>query len=70
MKNKKWKLTLIVLGILSGVAVGFFIKDWSESVLWIGWFGAIGSAIGIFVGGNHLDKRQYVINGVDKPLTK
>lgn len=66
MKNKKWKLTIFVLIILIGVAVGFFLKAWSDSVLWMGWFGALSAAAGIFTGGNYLEKKEYLKNGVDR----
>ena len=70
MKDKKWKLSQLVIWFLVAVAIGFFIRGWSDPLIWGGWFTALSAAIGIFTGGNHLDKRQYIINGVDKADTK
>lgn len=70
MKNKKWKLTWFVLWLLVGVGVGFFIRGWSDPLLWGGWFAAIGAAVAIFTGGNYADKRQYIQAGIDKAETK
>ena len=70
MKNKKWKLTIFILIILIGIAIGFFLKSWSDSVLWMGWFGALSATAGIFTGGNYLEKKEYIKNGVANPDTK
>lgn len=70
MKSKKWKLTIFILLILIGISLGFFYKNWSESVLWMGWFGALSATAGIFTGGNYLEKREYLKNGVDKADSK
>jgi len=69
MKNKKWKLTIFVLLILIGIAIGFFLKSWSDSILWMGWFGALAVAPGIFAGTNYLEKKEYIKNGVDNKNT-
>ena len=66
MKNKKWKLTRMVIGILVLVAIGFFIRNWSDPLLWAGWFTALSAATGIFTGGNYLEKKEYIKNGVEK----
>ena len=70
MHNKKWKLTQMVIWILVVVAIGFWFRGWSDPLLWGGWFTALSAAVGIFTGGNHLDKRQYIKNGIDKVETK
>ncbi len=70
MKNKKFSLTVFVLIILIGIAIGFFLKDWSETMLWVGWFTALGAASAIFTGGNYLEKKEYLKNGVANPDTK
>lgn len=66
MKNKKWKLTKYVIWILVLIAVGFFIRGWSDPLLWGGWFTALAAATGIFTGGNYLDKREYIRKGVER----
>ena len=66
MKNKKWKLTQIVIWVLVSIAIGFFIRNWSDPLLWGGWFAALSAAAGIFTGGNYLEKKEYIKNGVDK----
>lgn len=66
MRNKKWKLTMIVIGILVGVAVAFILRGWKEPGLWIPWFTALPAAVGIFTGGNYLEKKQYILNGLEK----
>lgn len=68
MKNKKWKLTQELIWILVAIAIGFFIRGWSDPLLWAGWFTALGAAVGIFTGGNYLEKREYIKKGVDKEL--
>jgi len=70
MKNKKWKLTQMVIWILVVVAIGFWFRGWSDPLLWGGWFAALSAATGIFTGGNYLEKRQYIQNGVVKESTK
>ena len=64
MKNKKWKLTQMVIWILVIVAVGFWFREWSDPLLWAGWFTALSAATGIFTGGNYLEKKEYIKNGV------
>ena len=70
MKNKKFRLTIFVLIILIGIAIGFFLKDWSEPMLWIGLFTAIGAASTIFTGGNYLEKKEYIKADIEKDLGK
>jgi len=66
MKNKKWKLTLIILGVFFLSGVGFFVRGWNDPVLWGLWFAAVGGTVTSFSTINHLDKRQYIKEGVDK----
>ena len=70
MKNKKWNLTLMILGIFFLAGVGFFVRKWNDPILWGLWFTAIGGTVTSFSTLNHLDKRQYIKNGVVTQPTK
>jgi len=67
---KKWKMAYTIIWILVAVALGFFIRGWSEPLLWGGWFAALSAASAIATGGNYLDKKEYIKAGVVKPETK
>ena len=66
MKNKKWRMAYTVIWILVGIAIGFIIRGWGDPLLWAGWFTALSAAAAIATGGNYLDKREYIRQGVDK----
>jgi len=68
--KKKWKMAYTIIWILVAIAIGFFIRGWSDPLLWGGWFAALSAAVAIPTGGNYLEKKEYIRNGVDKPLTK
>ena len=70
MKNKKWKIAVFTLIILIAVAVGFFIREWSEPILWAGWFACVTAAGGIVTGGNYLEKKEYIKAEIEKDLEK
>ena len=70
MKNKKWKLTQEIIWILVAIGIGFFIRGWSDPLLWGGWFTSLAAAVGIFTGGNYLEKKEYIKSGVANPNTK
>jgi len=56
MKRTKLKLTLIALGMLAAIAVGFIAKDQFEPTLWMAWFAAFASTLGIYAGANVAQK--------------
>lgn len=56
--NRKLKLTIAGLIILSAVAIGLVLKDQFEPMLWGGWFVAFTGTLGIYSGANVLQKKN------------
>jgi len=56
MHRTKLKLTFVGLGMLFLLAIAFLIRGWSDSGLWLGWFGSLGMVLGIYAGANVAQK--------------
>jgi len=56
MQRTKLKLTFVGLLILCLIAFAFILKSWSDSGLWLGWFGSLAMVLGIYAGANVAQK--------------
>lgn len=56
MHRTKLKLTFVGLIILCVIAMAFLIRGWSDSGLWLGWFGSLAMVLGIYAGANVAQK--------------
>ena len=56
MTNRKLKLTIAGLAVLSLVALGFILTGQFEPMLWGGWFVAFTGTLGIYAGANVVQK--------------
>ena len=56
MQRTKLKLTFVGLVILCLVALAFILRDWSDSGLWLGWFGSLAMVLGIYATANVAQK--------------
>ena len=66
MQRTKLKLTFIGLIILCLVALAFILRNWSDSGLWLGWFGSLAMVLGIYASANVVQKNVLKKNGDQK----
>ena len=56
-RSRKFTMAIIGIGVLIIIALGFWLKNQFDSVLWGAWFVAFGGVIAIYSGANVLQKK-------------